>query len=225
MKKTIRLLIVDDHRFFRNALLAPLYEDSQIEVVGEAENGVVAKEMIRQFRPDIVLMDLHMPDLDGIQATRQILKEELYSFGVIVVTGDHDPNMAMKALKAGVRGYLLKETINDEALCAAIRAVYLGDAYFDGELFGGVLATIIQSRDVQTNEGLRWQNRLKAAELAFIFDIASGKETAEIAHEYQVSTKTVANRLTKLYNLFGVANRVQLVTFALRNGLISLSDI
>ena len=222
--KIIRLLIVDDHRFFRNALLAPLDKDLHIEVVGEAENGVVAEEMVLKFRPDVILMDLHMPDLDVIQVTRQILKEEQHSFGVIVVTGDQDPNMAIKALKAGARGYLLKETITDEALCAAIRAVYLGDAYFDGELFGGILTGLSQSQ-VQTSDGMRWQSRLKAEELALIFDIACGKETAEIAHENQVSAKTIANRLGKLYNSLGVANRVQLVTFALRHGLVSLSDI
>ena len=133
-------------------------------------------------------------------------------------------NMAIKALKAGARGYLLKETITDEALCAAIRAVYLGDAYFDGELFGGILTGLSQSQ-VQTSDGMRWQSRLKAEELALIFDIACGKETAEIAQENQVSAKTIANRLGKLYNSLGVANRVQLVTFALRHGLVSLSDI
>ena len=229
MKKNIRVLIVDDHQFFRKALVAPLYEEPQIEVVAEAENGLIAREMVLQFRPDVVLMDLHMPQLDGILATRQLLQEkflnEEVALGIVAVTGDHDQEIAFRAMKAGVRGYLLKDSITDETLYSAIRAVYFGDSYFDGQVLQAILGTLSERRIYQPDESLKFQKMLKAEELRMIFDIASGKETAEIAHDYQVSAKTISNRLTKLYNLFGVANRVQLVTFALRNGLVSLSDI
>lgn len=228
MTEKIRLLVVDDHKFFRNALILPLYDEPGIEVLAEAVNGVMAKEMVIQLKPDVVLMDLHMPHLDGIQATYQLMQSQNnrdYDLGIVVVTGDNDPGIASKVIKAGARGYLLKDSITDETLLCAIRAATFGGFYCDAHVLQGILKFLSERNSTLTPESIKWQSTLKPEDLQLIYDIASGKENAEIASENQVSPKTISNRLSKLYNTLNVANRVQLVTFSLRHGILSPNDI
>jgi len=214
----IRLLIADDHPIFRRGLHFICQDHAELELVGEVENGREAVEMARQPKPDIILMDIHMPVLDGIQAT-QCITSELPTVGVIILTVARDDENVFSAIKAGARGYLLKGC-EEEALFQAIQAVHAGEALIDPNIAARVLDEFrrLSEMPVQNSE----LQQLTETELDILRLVAQGEENGVIAQRLFLSEKTVVNRLTTIYQKLHVNNRTQAALYALRQGLVPL---
>lgn len=219
----IRLLIADDHRLFREGVKALLATAGDIDIVGEAENGAAAVEDCKRLAPDIILMDINMPGLNGIQATQQALAQSPQT-GVIMLTMLEDDASVFAAMRAGARGYILKGASPDEML-SVIRSVAEGQA-----LFGPAIAT----RLVNFFQELRYTPapgapharapqspfpELTERELEVLHLIAQGYNNQEIAHKLVISPKTVRNHITSIFSKLQVADRAQAIVLARQAGL------
>lgn len=209
----IRVLVADDHPAFRAGLQLLLTEVDDIDVVASAENGLDAVRLARQLTPDVVAMDLRMPGLDGIEATRR-LHEELPTLGVIVLTMFEDDASVFAAMRAGARGYLLKGAEQDE-IVRAIRAVAAGEAIFGPaiakrivEHFSGGVDTTRASFPTLTDR-----------ERQVLDLIAAGRGNAAIAQDLSLSLKTVRNHVSNIFTKLQVADRAHAIVRARDAGL------
>jgi len=213
----IRVLIADDHRLFREGLRQICEVIGDFEVVGEAENGQAAIALARQLSPDVILMDIQMPVLDGVQATSFII-EHNPSAQVIILTMYRQDHYVFEALKAGARGYLLKDT-DGQTLVEAVRSVQRGEALIDP----GMAAKVIEEfrRLGQVAQDIDAE-RLTEGEMAVLRLVAEGEENKAIAQRLFISESTVANRLREIYHKLHVNNRTQAALAALRRGWVRL---
>lgn len=216
---TIRILIADDHALFREGLSALFAALPDIEVVGEAANGTMAVTQAATLQPDVVLMDINMPDLNGIEATRQILSSQP-GMGIIMVTMLEDDASVFAAMRAGARGYVLKGAHHDEIL-QAIRAVAMGQA-----VFGPAIATRMMNFFQGLNQPLSKTGNavqsfpeLTEREREVLILIAQGSSNKEIAEKLVISMKTVSNHITNIFGKLQVADRAQAIIRARDAGL------
>ena len=235
----IRLLIVDDHQFFRWGLRLACELEEDFKVVGEAENGQEAVELARRTRPDIVLMDIEMPILDGVRATG-IIVEENPETRIIVLTVFQKDEYVFEAIKAGAWGYLLKG-VDEQTLGEAIRAAHRGDVLIDAHVAARVLEEFrrLSKAEVQTKQDERemqgrqvdsekdWPanvelERLAASEMDVLRLVAQGESNQIIARQLSLSEKTITNRLSTIYQKLRVNSRVQAALYALRKGWVKL---
>jgi NarL family two-component system response regulator LiaR len=216
--QTIRILIVDDHTLFRQGIRKLLDAQADMEVVGEASDGLSAITMAAEQAPDVVLMDIAMPGMDGLEATRRILGSAPNA-RVVVLTAFEEPEYVMGALHAGARGYLLKDTDWRE-LATAVRTIHRGGAVLSPAVTEHVLDAF--RRLSPPAAPLATPDELTAGERDVLLLVAQGCENEEIAARLSLSPKTVGNRLTDIYRKLGVSNRTQAVLFALRRGWIRL---
>ncbi|MGB2975714.1 MAG: response regulator transcription factor [Phycisphaerae bacterium] len=213
----IRVLLVDDHQLFRQGLRSMLANDAGIEVIGEAENGRSAVELARQLVPDVIVMDISMPDLNGIEATRQI-KERSPGTQILALSAFPDRRFVTGILAAGATGYILKDAAFEE-LCRAIRAVNSGKVYLGPEI-GPVLAETYIGKSAGTDTPGATSLTRRQREILQL--IAEGLTTKQIARQLARSAKTVEmhrRHLMEKLNLHGVAD---LTKYAIRRGLTSL---
>jgi DNA-binding NarL/FixJ family response regulator len=203
----IRVLCVDDHPLLRDGIAAILEAQSDITLVGEAANGAEAIAQHRKLRPDVTLMDLQMPDMDGIQAIEQICKESPRALIVVLTTYDGDVQ-AVRALKAGASAYLLKGSLRHELL-GTIRSVLTGRRHISPE--------VAQQIALHAAE-----DPLTSREVAVLALVAGGKANKEIAWQLSVSEETVKAHLKSVFLKLDVADRTQAVTVAIRRGIIAL---
>jgi NarL family two-component system response regulator LiaR len=222
LMKPLRLLIVDDHDFFRRSLMLPLQMEERIEIVGTATSGDQAIGLVRSAQPDVVLMDLNMPYLSGLAAMERITPDETGP-AVLVLTGVDDADSILRAFAAGAAGYLRKDMITDELLISAIFTVANGGIFFDPKTFALLRAVLPTSQPRLVEERLRL-SQLSPDQSALLRLVALGYENEQIGLELQVAPKTISNRLSQIYLLLRVSNRVQAANFALRNGLADISD-
>jgi DNA-binding NarL/FixJ family response regulator len=214
----IRLLVADDHALFREGLQALLSATPGIEMMGEAATGETAVALADETQPDIVLMDINMPDLDGIEATRRILRANPTT-GVIMVTMLEDDASLFAAMRAGARGYVLKGAHHTELL-QTIRAVASGQA-----LFGAPIATRIMGffQDIETElEPIVPRSafpELTPRELEVLHLIAQGANNSYIGEKLVISDKTVRNHITSVFSKLQVADRAQAIIKARDSGL------
>ena len=208
---TIRILIVDDHSVVRQGLRMFLGLDPELEVVGEGANGEEAVRLARQLRPDVVLMDLIMPGMDGVKAT-EILRQELPETEVLVLTSVLEDALVVDAVRAGAIGYLLKDTQADE-LCRAIKAVAAGQV----QLSPQAAARLMQ--EVRAPEP-PLSNALTGRELAVIQLLAQGLSNKEIAHQLALGEKTIKTHVSHILRKLGVQSRTQAALDAVRLGLV-----
>ena len=206
----IRVLIVDDHKIVRNGLRTFLSTDDEFEVVGEAQNGRQAVEQARALRPDVVLMDLLMPEMDGIAAT-QAIKRDLPDIEVIALTSVLEDASVVGAVRAGAIGYLLKDTELDE-LHRAIRAAYAGQVTLTPQA-QMKLATAVQLPHSP--------ERLTERETEVLRMVAKGLSNKEIAAQLAVGERTVKTHLTSILGKIGAQSRTQAALYAVRIGLVS----
>jgi DNA-binding NarL/FixJ family response regulator len=228
----IRLLIVDDHQFFRWGLRLACELEEDFDVVGEAENGQEAVELARRTRPDIVLMDIEMPILDGVQATG-LITEENPETRVLVLTVFQKDEYVFEAIKAGAWGYLLKG-VDEQALGEAIRAAHRGDVLIDAHVAAKVLEEFrrlseTEAQDQQVDAETDWQadvemERLTESEMDVLRLVAQGKDNRTIARQLSLSEKTITNRLSIIYQKLRVNSRVQAALYALRRGWVQLDS-
>jgi DNA-binding NarL/FixJ family response regulator len=216
----IRLLIADDHRLFRQGLrqLCELLGD--FEVVGEAENGQEAVDLARRLKPDVILMDINMPILDGVQATH-FITEENPSARVIILTMYRQDQYVLEAIKAGARGYLLKD-IDEQELVNAVQAIHQGEAMINPSLASKVLDEFRRlSEAVAETEGIE---QLTQGEMEVLRLVARGADNKTIAQQLALSERTVANRLSNVYQKLQVNSRTQAALVALRRGWATLDQ-
>lgn len=221
----IRLLIADDHAMVRRGLQVFLATQPDIEIAGEASNGEeTLKEAIR-VRPDVILMDLNMPVLNGIETTAQ-LKAEQPDIRVIVLTSFVDYDHVLPAIRAGARGYLLKD-IEPEDLVAAIRRVYQGQVELHPDA-AGLLMSHVTAPDSERGDGEREGERetrhalhaLTKREREVLQLIASGLNNREIGDALFITEKTVKTHVSHLLDKLEVADRTQAAIFALKHGIV-----
>lgn len=199
----IRVLLVDDHSFIRRALKLSLGDESSLEIVGEAENGKSAITQVNLLKPDVVLMDVQMPHMDGVEATK-IICDRCSDTKVLILTIDDTDEYVSQALKYGASGYILKNTPSEE-LSFAIQAVYRGYMYLDLTLGRKVIARIPEISEVSTTD---W-DKLTPREQQIVGLIATGVSNEEIANKLYISQKTVKNHITNILSQLNLQNRTQ----------------
>jgi DNA-binding NarL/FixJ family response regulator len=208
-----RVLIADDHALFRYGLKAMLRSTEGFEVVGEAATGEEAVTLAAELKPDIVLMDIQMPGLNGIEATRRIVRSDP-GIGVVVVTMFEDDDSVFAAMRAGARGYVLKGADADEVV-KVVRAVAEGEAHFGPDIARRLIGFFSASRSAATEAF----PELTAREREVLDLIARGLNNAEIAQRLYLSRKTVRNHISNIFLKLQVADRAQAIVRAREAGL------
>lgn len=217
---SIRVLIADDHRIVRQGLCHVCERTGGFVVVGEAQDGQQAVKIAQQLRPDVILMDVNMPVLDGVQATRLIVEAEP-SMRVIILTMYRRDRYVFEAIKAGARGYLLKD-VDEQDLVDAIRAVYRGEALINPSLAAKLLDEF--RRLSQVADEAQDVQSLTGGEMDVLRLVAQGADNRTVAERLILSERTVANRLSTIYEKLHVNNRTQAALVALRQGWAQLEQ-
>lgn len=208
---TIRVLIVDDQPLIRQALKLLLAGEGALQVVGEADEGESAIRQVEALQPDVVLMDIQMPVMDGVAATREIC-QRFAQTKVLVLSVDDDNEYVAQALRYGAAGYLLKNTPPEE-LALAIQAVHRGYTYLGPGLGKKIIAQI---PDPTLNSSVGW-DKLTPREQEIVRLIATGANNREIAEALHISEKTVKNHITNILSRLNLRDRIQVAIFAHSN--------
>jgi DNA-binding NarL/FixJ family response regulator len=210
----VRLMVVDDHTLFRDGLRALFGSIDDIDVVGEASNGEEAVDKVGHLQPDVVLMDIQIPEINGIEATRRIVSA-YPEIGVIVVTMLEDDDSVFAAMRAGARGYILKGADQDEML-RAIRSVASGEALFGAEVADRLVSFFNGASQSQGDPAFP---ELTEREREVLDLIAKGWSNAKIADRLVISRKTVSNHCSNIFSKLQVADRTQALLRAREAGL------
>jgi DNA-binding NarL/FixJ family response regulator len=212
---TARVLIADDQTLFRSGLARLLDVDNRVTVVGEAVDGLEAVKLTLALKPDVVLMDIKMPNLDGIEATRRIVSENP-KIKVLMLTTFETDNYVIQALKAGASGYVLK----DSQVGAVVSSIL---AVVDGER---VMASAVADRVLEMLTGAttpkEFYNGLTAREVEILTMLATGMANKQIAYKLKISEKTVRNHVSNMYEKLDINDRAQAVLYAVRKGLVEI---
>jgi len=224
---TIRVLIVDDHAVVRHGLrtFLELHDDVSsddpsalpIEVVGEAANGVEAVDLACRLQPDVVLLDLVMPGMDGIQATPRIIEESPHS-RVIILTSFGEEDKVFPAIRAGAQGYLLKDIVPDD-LVRAVRAAYRGQVQLHPDVAKKLMSAITAQEEPSSSRVPESLEELTRRELEILRLIAEGLNNREIAERLVISDKTVKTHVSSILSKLHLEGRTQAAIYALRHGL------
>jgi DNA-binding NarL/FixJ family response regulator len=210
-----RVLLVDDHDLFRTGL-RNLLEDQGVRIVAEAADGYEAVARAREHAPEIVLMDINMPGMSGVEATRQIVRERPLTRVVVLTISDFDGDV-IDAVLAGACGYLLKDSSIEELL-RGIEAAAVGDSLMSPQVAGKLLQRVRAMSPADSQAGPRAE--LSARELDVLKLIANGKDNAEIAAALHISPKTVKNHISNILMKLGIQNRIQAAVYAVRTGIV-----
>lgn len=217
MTELIKVLIADDHAIVRNGIAALLSTEADIEVIGEASNGKEAVKAAGELHPDVVLMDLVMPEMDGIQAIQEIRTNDSEA-RILVMTSFATDEMVFPAIKSGALGYLLKDS-SPEELVESIRQVHRGEPSLHPQIARRVLQEISQPpTQVRTGEPLT-EREVEVLKL-----IARGMSNQEIAEKLVISETTVRTHVSRILSKLHLASRTQAALYALKEGLAELDD-
>lgn len=218
-RASIRVVIVDDHQMVRLGLSMMLKMGEGFELVGEAGDGTEALPLIGELQPDVVLMDLRMPHMDGLDAIAQI-REQWPRIAILILTTYNEDDLVIRGLQAGACGYLLKDT-SVETLLHAIQAAARGEILMQPEIVARLLAHAAKEPQGSSNRP-RGRNRMEltARELEVLAAVASGKRNKEIARQLGVSERTIWAFLTNIFTKLDVDSRTSAVAVALERGLL-----
>ena len=213
--RPVRVLVVDDQTLFRSGLTSLLGDDERVEVVGQAVDGGDAVKQVAKLKPDVVLMDIKMPNVDGIEATRQITELNPGSKVLILTTFETD-SQVIQALKAGASGYVLKDS-SAAAIVSSIVAVTAGER---------VMASAVANRVLDMLTGTatpkEFYDGLTNREIEILKLLASGMANKQIAFRLKISEKTVRNHVSNMYEKLGIYDRSQAVLYAVKKGLVEV---
>jgi len=211
--RPVRVLIADDQTLFRSGLARLLNDDPRVEVVGEAVDGEDAARQVTLLRPDVILMDIKMPNSDGVQATQRIMAENPAAKVLILTTFDTD-SYVLQALKAGASGYVLKDS-RVESIVSSILAVVAGERVMSSSIANMVLDLLAGA-----SNGKEFYDGLTARELEILKLLATGIANKQIAFRLKISEKTVRNHVSNMYEKLNIADRAQAALYAVRKGLV-----
>jgi DNA-binding NarL/FixJ family response regulator len=211
-----RVLLVDDHDLFRTGLINLLSEQG-VDIVGEAENGEEALRRVRELAPDVVVMDLNMPGISGVDATREISAVAPRT-RVVVLTISADNSDVVDAIMAGACGYLLKDSTIHQ-LIAGIRAAAQGESLISPQIASKVLQ-LLRAKNASDGDKEAVTTDLSDRELEVLKLIAIGKDNREIADELYISPKTVKNHISNILMKLQIENRIQAAVYAVRSGIV-----
>ncbi|WP_017755299.1 response regulator transcription factor [Calidifontibacillus oryziterrae] len=214
-----KVLLVDDHPVFRSGLKNILISENDFTIIGEASNGREAIEIVSDIQPDIIIMDVSMPDMDGIEATREIHKHN-NQIKILILTMYSDEAYLKAGLAAGASGYVLKQAVDTE-LVTAIRTVLRGENYIYPTLMPALYKTKLGIKQEDTIDEVEL---LSQREIEVLKYIALGYTQKEIADEIDVSIKTVETYKARIMEKTGANKRSMLVRFALKHGILSIED-
>jgi DNA-binding NarL/FixJ family response regulator len=210
-----RVLIADDQTLFRSGLARLLDVDDRVSVVGEAIDGADAVKLALALKPDVVLMDIKMPNLDGIEATRRIISENP-KIKVLMLTTFESDNHVIQALKAGASGYVLKDS-QASAIVSSILAVVAGERVMAGAVANRVLEMLTGATTPK-----EFYDGLTAREVEILKMLATGMANKQIAYKLKISEKTVRNHVSNMYEKLDIYDRAQAVLYAVRKGLVEI---
>ncbi len=213
--RPVRVLIADDQTLFRSGLARLLAEDPRLTVVGQAADGVDAVKKAAALKPDIVLMDLKMPGLDGVEATAQIVASQADVKVLVLTTFDAD-RYVLQALRAGATGYVLKDS-EPAAISSSIMAVLSGERVMAGAVANRVLDMLTGASTPKA-----FYDGLTAREVEILKLMATGKPNKQIAFNLKISEKTVRNHISHIYEKLQIYDRAQAVLYAVRKNLVEL---
>jgi len=220
LAKRIRVLIADDHQVVRDGLSAILQTKDDIVVVGEARDGMEAVEKARQLQPDVILMDISMPRMNGVEATR-VLKEQVPHSKIVVLTMYEEEEYIFDLVKTGVAGYLLKNS--DSALIVkAIRAAAKGESFLHPAIASKILTEFTSLAEHRGKTPSKGKSDLTDREQGVLQQIAEGKTNKEIANHLSISEKTVKNHVRNIFHKLDVYDRTQAAIQAIRRGIIRI---
>ncbi len=214
----VRVLLVEDHAIVRQGIRVAIERLADIQVVGEAENGRTALKLVRECVPDVVLMDVLMPDMNGIDATRAIVAEFPES-RVLIFSGQCDTRMILGALKAGAKGFIMKSCGSIEELVTAIETVAFGKTFFCQQVTECIVSDYMNLRDPEIRSIF---SLISPREREILQMLAEGKNTKEIAYVLELSPKTVDTHRKHIMSKLKVCSVAELTKFAIREGLTSL---
>ena len=221
MKPKIRILIADDHPLLREALCQTLSKEQDMEVVGKASDGEETVAMAFELKPDVVIMDIIMPKVDGIEASKRI-KTTTPNIAILILTAYDDDNYVLGLLEAGAAGYLLKSARGQD-LVEAVRAIQAGESVLHPEIIGKLL-----KRAILKSSGMakpKTDELLSEREKEMLKLLATGMGNKEIAKKLCLSLRTVKAHMSNIFNKMNVASRSEALVEALRSGMITLEDI
>lgn len=217
----ITILLAEDHKVVREGTRRLLESQSDFEVVGEASDGIEAIELAKKWKPQIIIMDVSMPRLNGIEATKQI--KALYpNMAILVLTGYDDDEYVFALLEAGAAGYLLKESSGEE-LIDAIRQVMTGEPVLHPKIMKKVLNRLrapVEGSSTQTSSEVLSDREMEVLRLA-----ATGMSNMEIANSLTLSVRTVQTHLRSIFNKLGVGSRSEAIVYGLKKGWLTLEEL
>lgn len=218
-KRAIRILIADDHPIVRDGLRKLLSLEDDIEVIGEASDGREVLERAQELNPDVLLLDLRMPNLDGLSAL-QALQQTSKQIKVIILTASEDKNEFVQAMKLGCSGIVLKQTA-PELIVKSIRKVYAGEIWLDSHTTAAVMRQFASPHDTASSGSGKGRERspLSQREREIVQLVAQGYKNKEMAEKMFISEQTVKNHLHNIFDKLGVSDRLELALYAIHKGL------
>ncbi len=220
--KKIRVVLADDHVMLRSGLKLLLNGQTDIEVVGEASDGAEAVSKAAELNPDVLLLDITMPNMSGIEALRTI-KEKRPSISILILTMHENEAYLLEALKAGASGYILKKAADNE-LMSAIRAVYSGEVFIPSSLTKSVVKEMVSGGVSGEQSVDNDQGQLSPRELEVLTLVAQGYTNQQVADRLYLSVKTVETYKARVMEKLSLGSRVELVRYALQHGFLSKDD-
>ena len=211
----VKIMITDDHSMIREGLKSLLELDGDIEVIAEAENGEECLQKLLLVKPDVLLLDINMPKMNGLEVLKS-LKDAKSKVKVLVLTVHNETEYLMKAVEIGINGYVLKDSESAE-LKKAIFTIYDGENYVQPSLIPA-----LNSKMIEKNEDEIKLESLTKRELQVLKELAVGKFNRDIAKEMEISERTVKNHISSIFKKLDVTDRTQAAVFAIRNNLISI---
>lgn len=209
-----KVLIVDDHLVVREGLKLLIETNENYTIIGEAQNGKTAVHLADELKPDIILMDLYMPEMSGLEAIKQI--KEKHKIPIIILTTYNEDHLMIEGIELGAKGYLLKDT-SSETLFHTMDAAIRGEVLLQPDILKR-----IQEIQIERMKKLSNDIQLTEKEVIILKEIAKGLKSKAIAFELGISERTVKSRLTSIYNKLGANSRTEAVTIAIQRGILTI---